>query len=134
MSAATLRIAGYAALFERSDGARDTIRRGAFRRTLAERRSPLPLFWQHRPDQRIGWVDTVGEDARGLRIIATIENPDGRAAKLLRERAVNGLSFGYRARAYRRTIDGRELADIELFEVSVVSHPLQHEARIHLVT
>ena len=32
-----LRIAGYAALFDRPDGARDTIRPGAFTRTLAER-------------------------------------------------------------------------------------------------
>lgn len=131
---AALRIAGYAALFDRTDGARDIIRAGAFRRTLAERRAPLPLFWQHRPDQRIGWVETAGEDARGLRIIATIENPDGRAAKLLRDKAVNGLSFGYRARAYRHTESGRELADIDLFEVSVVTHPLQHEARIHFMT
>ena len=134
----TLRIAGYAALFDKVDGARDTIRPGAFARTLAERRfgslGPYPLYWQHRPDRRIGWVETVGEDARGLRIIATIDNPDGRAAKLLRERAVNGLSFGYRARAYRETRQGRELADIELFEVSVVTHPLQDGARIHWST
>ncbi|MDG5748250.1 HK97 family phage prohead protease [Qipengyuania sp. XHP0207] len=134
----TLRIAGYAALFDRADGVRDTIRPGAFRRTLAERQSsrlgPYPLYWQHRPDQRIGWVETAGEDERGLRIVASIDNPDGRAAKLLRERAVNGLSFGYRARAYRHTGAGRELADIELFEVSVVTHPLQSEARIHLTT
>ena len=130
----TLRIAGYAALFDREDGGRDTIRPGAFARTLAERRDPLPLYWQHRPDQRIGWVETAGEDAQGLRIIATIDNPDGRAAKLLRERAVSGLSFGYRARGFRRTDRGRELADIDLFEVSVVTHPLQPAARIHLTT
>jgi len=129
-----LRIAGYAALFDRVDGARDTIRRGAFSRTLSERRGPYPLYWQHRPEQRIGWVETAGEDARGLRIIATIDNPDGRAAKLLRERAVNGLSFGYRARNYRHTPQGRELADIELFEVSVVTHPLQDGARVHWTT
>ena len=98
-----LRIAGYAALFDRADGARDTVRRGAFRKTLAERRAPLPLYWQHCPHQRIGWVETVGEDARGLRIIATVENPDGRAARMLKARAVSGLSFGYRARAYRQT-------------------------------
>ena len=85
----TLRIAGYAALFDRADGLRDTIRPGAFRRTLAERRAPFPLYWQHRPDQRIGWVENAGEDERGLRIVAQIDNPDGRAAKLLRERAVN---------------------------------------------
>ena len=129
-----LRIAGYAALFDRVDGARDTIRPGAFTRTLAERRGPYPLYWQHRPDQRIGWVETAGEDARGLRIIAQIDNAQGRAAKLLRERAVNGLSFGYRARRFHHTPQGRELADIELFEVSVVTHPLQDEARIHLTT
>ena len=86
------------------------------------------------PDRRIGWVETVGEDARGLRIIASIDNAQGRAAKLLRTRAVNGLSFGYRARAYSQTPQGRELADIELFEVSVVTHPLQDGARVHFTT
>ena len=128
-----LRIAGYAALFGRADGARDTIRPGAFARTLAERRGALPLFWQHSPARRIGWVERAGEDARGLRVVARLDDPQGRAAKLLRERAVSGLSFGYRARAYRHTPEGRELADIELFEVSVVTHPLQHEARVHFV-
>ena len=129
-----LRIAGYAALFDRADGARDTVRRGAFRKTLAERRAPLPLYWQHCPHQRIGWVETAGEDARGLRIIATVENPEGRAARMLKARAVSGLSFGYRARAYRQTNAGRELAEIDLFEVSVVTHPLQDGARIHFVS
>ena len=130
----SLRIAGYAALFDRADASRDTIRPGAFTRTLGERRGPYPLYWQHRPDQRIGWVETAGEDERGLRIVASIDNPHGRAAKLLRERAVNGLSFGYRARSYRDTAEGRELADIELFEVSVVTHPLHPDARVHFVT
>ena len=130
----SLRIAGYAALFDRADASRDTIRPGAFTRTLGERRGPYPLYWQHRPDQRIGWVETAGEDQRGLRIVASIDNPQGRAAKLLRERAVNGLSFGYRARGYRNTSAGRELADIELFEVSVVTHPLHPNARVHFVT
>lgn len=127
----TLRIAGYAALFDRADASRDTIRPGAFARALAERREPFPLYWQHRPDQRIGWVETAGEDTHGLRVIASIDNPQGRAATLLRQRAVSGLSFGYRARGYRHSAAGRELTEIELFEVSVVTHPLQHAARIH---
>lgn len=126
-----LRIAGYAALFDTADSARDTILPGAFTRTLAQRSAPLPLYWQHRPEQRIGWVEHATEDQRGLRIIASIDNPASRSAKWLRERAISGLSFGYRARAYRHTAAGRELAEIELFEVSVVTHPLQHTARIH---
>ena len=128
----SLRIAGYAALFDLPDGARDTIRRGAFTRTLDERDDPYPLYWQHRSDQRIGWVETAAEDARGLRIIAWIDQPQGRAARLLRTHAVSGLSFGYRARRFRQTPGGRELAEIDLFEVSVVTHPLQPQARIHL--
>ena len=128
-----LRFAGYAALFDRADAARDTIRPGAFARTLAERQEPLPLFWQHRPDQRIGWVEWIAEDARGLRVIAAIDNPNGRAGEMLRTHTVNGLSFGYRARAARHSPAGRVLEDIDLIEVSLVTHPLQHGARVHFV-
>ena len=129
-----MRLAGYAALFDVPDGARDTIRPGAFAATLAARTAPLPLYWQHRPDQRVGWVEQAREDARGLRVIATIDNPDGRAAAMLRTYSVNGLSFGYRARSARHTPEGRVLEAIDLFEVSLVTHPLQHAARVHFVT
>ena len=131
--AAPLRLAGYAALFGKRDAGRDVIRKGAFARTLALRRDPLPLFWQHRPDLRIGWIETVAEDDRGLRIIASIDNPEGGAGQALRRGAVNGLSFGYRAIGSRNTPDGRELYDLELLEVSLVTHPMQHGARVHLV-
>lgn len=129
-----LRVAGYAALFDVPDGARDTIRPGAFAATLAARTNPLPLYWQHRPEQRIGWVEQAREDQRGLRVIASIDNPDGRAAELIRTYSVSGLSFGYRARRSRHTPDGRVLEAIDLFEVSLVTHPLQHAARVHFVT
>lgn len=132
-----MRIAGYAALFDVTDGAGDTIRPGAFARTLAERGQsslgPVPLYWQHNPHQRIGTVESIAEDARGLRVIARIDSRDSRAADLLLGRAVSGLSFGYRARGYRRVPDGRLLEDIELIEVSLVTHPLQPHARVHLV-
>ena len=128
-----LRFAGYAALFDVADGVRDTIRRGAFAQTLAGRSEPLPLYWQHRAAARIGTVESVAEDARGLRVIARIERRASRAAALLRERAVSGLSFGYRARGYRRTPAGRVLEDIELREISLVTHLLQPGARGHLI-
>lgn len=127
------RFAGYAALFGVRDGGGDTIRRGAFARTLAGRDAPLPLYWQHRPERRIGWVEQAQEDERGLRVVARIDDPRGRAATALRQRAVSGLSFGYRARRYRAQPGGRLLDDIELMEVSLVTHPLQPGARVHLV-
>lgn len=128
-----LRFAGYAALFDRRDAGRDVIRKGAFARSLAERAEPIPLFWQHRPDQRIGWVERAAEDGRGLRVIACIDNPDGGAAAALRRGAVTGLSFGYRARAFTRDAAGRELSEVDLFEVSLVTCPMQHGARVHLI-
>ena len=128
---AGLRFAGYAALFDIPDAARDTILPGAFARSLAARGDPLPLYWQHRPEQRIGWVERAAEDARGLRVIASIDNPDGRAATSLAARAVSGLSFGYRARRFNHQASGRVLQEIELFEISLVTHPLQYAARVH---
>lgn len=119
------RFAGYAALFDIADAAGDVIRRGAFARVIAEAQE-LPLLWQHRPMQRIGWIDMLQEDVRGLRVIARID-PD------TRPRDANGLSFGYRARRYRPLPNGRLLEDIDLFEVSLVTHPLQFGARVHLI-
>ena len=128
-----MKFAGYAALFGKRDAGRDVIRKGAFARTLGERQEPIPLFWQHRPDMRIGWVERIAEDAKGLRVIASIDNPDGGAAMALKAGKASGLSFGYRARQYRRDAEGRELTDIELFEISLVTHPMQHTARVLLV-
>ncbi len=134
MNAATgLRLAGYAALFDVPDGARDIIRKGAFARSLAGRTAPLPLLWQHRPDQPIGMIEQIAEDARGLRVIARIDRPDSRAASLLRARSVSGLSFGYRATRARHRAASRELLEIDLFEISLVTDPLQHRARVHLI-
>ena len=133
-SAAPLRLAGYAALFGRRDAGGDTIRAGAFARTLAERRDPLPLLWQHLPHRRIGWVEIAAEDRRGLRVVAQLDSDHGGAALALRAGTVTGLSFGYAARRSRRDARGRELLDIDLFEVSLVTTPMQHAARVHLIS
>jgi len=126
------RFAGYAALFGIADGAGDTIRPGAFSKALSET-TDYPLFWQHNPAQPIGRVESIAEDARGLRVIARLDSLDSRAADLLLRGQVSGLSFGYRARGYTRVPEGRVLEDIELIEVSLVTHPLQPGARVHLV-
>lgn len=128
-----LRFAGYAALFDRRDAGRDTIHPGAFARTLRENGGAIPLLWQHRPDLRIGWIEAAAEDARGLRVRAAIDNAQGHAAMALRRGTVTGLSFGYRARSARNTPEGRDLMALDLFEVSLVTHPMQYAARVHLL-
>lgn len=136
MSAAPLRFAGYAALFGRQDLGGDTIMPGAFSfaiSRLMRGADKLPLLWQHRKDRRIGWVEDLAEDDRGLRVIGRIDRVDHPAAHALRRGAVSGISFGYRAKSYVRQGAGRELRELDVFEVSLVTQPMQPLARVHLI-
>jgi HK97 family phage prohead protease len=132
----SLRFAGYAALFDRVDHGGDVIRRGAFARAEAAGPTGVPLLWQHDPARPIGRIETLAEDARGLRVIARL-TPDARhaheAAALLRDGAVGGLSFGYRVRGRRDRPGGRVLTDLDLVEVSLVTLPMQPGARVHAI-
>lgn len=133
---APLRFAGYAAIFGKRDSGGDTILPGAFSASLDRRLTEglrLPLLWQHRPDQQIGWIDVAGEDARGLRVVASVTAMDSAAARALRDGAVDGLSFGYRVKQGRALPDGRELHDLDIMEVSLVTRPMQPLARVHYV-
>ena len=95
----------------------------------------LPLLWQHDTGEPIGTIDRLAEDARGLRVIASIVTATvrgGDAAALLKAGALSGLSFGYRVRASRpdRARGTRELSDLDLIEVSLVTFPMQPRARV----
>lgn len=116
------RFAGYAALFDRVDRGGDVVRRGAFARAVAK--GPVPLLREHRPGSPIGRVDVLGEDRRGLRVIARVERETVREGM--------GLSFGYRVRSARGDAP-RELLDVELVEISLVAVPMQPGARVHRV-
>lgn len=113
-------MAGYAAIFDAPDRGGDIVRKGAFARAA---KGGLPLLWQHDASRRIGFVESLAEDERGLRVIARL---DGQESAIC---AGTGLSFGYRIRKMdKRTY--RELIDLDLIEVSVVSNPMQPLARV----
>lgn len=129
-----MRFAGYAAIFGRPDRGGDVVRPGAFERSLKSGSGAVPLLWQHDVARPIGRIEYLKEDRRGLRIIARLsDGPAGRrAAALLRDGKVAGLSFGYCA---RRTSGAapRALEEVDLLEVSLVSVPMQPKARVHAV-
>ena len=54
------------------------------------------------------------------------------AAALLKEGAVRGLSFGYRVKAATEGAP-RELTELELVEISLVTMPMQPKARVHAI-
>jgi hypothetical protein len=127
-----MRLAGYASIFDAPDAGGDVVRRGAF----ADVPARVPLLWQHAVDEPIGFVETLVEDARGLRVVARITDTrrGGDAAALLRAGALDGLSFGYRVRTSRPARVGnggfRELTGLDLLEVSLVTFPMQRAARV----
>lgn len=124
-----MRFAGYAAVFDRPDRGGDVVRGGAFARSL-QREPSVPLLWQHQAGRPIGRIEYLKEDRRGLRVIGRLV--DAGAAALLKQGAVRGLSFGYRVREAKGEAP-RELIDLELVEVSLVTFPMQPKARVHAV-
>ena len=125
-----MRFAGYAAVFGRPDRGGDVVKAGAFARSLKRGAGAVPLLWQHEPGRPIGRIEYLKEDRRGLRVIGRLV--DAQAAKLLGAGAVRGLSFGYRVRAAQGE-GPRELKELELVEVSLVTLPMQPRARVHAV-
>jgi uncharacterized protein len=127
-----MRFAGYAAIFDRPDRGGDVVRPGAFGRSLKRGAGPVPLLWQHDSGRPVGRIEYLREDRRGLRVIARLsDGAAGReAAALLREGAVAGLSFGYRVRKAEGAAP-RELRELDLIEVSLVTMPMQPRARVH---
>jgi len=122
------RIAGYASVFDVGDGGRDVVRRGAF----AGAKAGVPLLWQHESGEPIGIVETLGEDARGLRVVASVAatRRGSDALALLKGGALSGLSIGYRVKRARNGRALRELLEVELVEVSLVTFPMQKLARV----
>lgn len=121
-------IAGYASVFGRPDSGGDVVVPGAF----AEAQAPLPLLWQHDIREPVGFVETLREDGRGLRVTARIvaAGKGAQAAALVRAGALDGLSFGYRVKAAAPLPGGRRLERLEIIEVSLVTFPMQREARV----
>ena len=125
-----VRFAGYAAIFDTVDRGGDVIRPGAF---AGGPPRPVPLYWQHDPARPVGAVESLREDARGLRVVARVDQPD--LARAVAAGRLTGLSFGYRVQAGRPTDSarggpGRELTRLSLIEVSLVAQPMQPLARV----
>ncbi|MEN9408711.1 MAG: hypothetical protein RL216_685 [Pseudomonadota bacterium] len=128
---------GYASLFGVADRGGDVVLPGAYAASLkrmAAEGGRVRMLWQHDPGQPIGVWDEVREDGRGLwvkgRLLTELER--GReAAALLAAGALDGMSIGYRTvRAERGPKGRRLLAEVELWEVSLVTFPMLPAARV----
>ncbi len=127
-------VEGYAALFGVEDHMRDIVRAGAFAASLKRRVEPLPMLLEHDARLLVGRWSDVREDARGLWLLGEIrdELPGAARAKRAIARGIDGLSIGFVPVVQHRSGANRVLTEIELLEVSIVTHPMQPHARLTL--
>lgn len=129
---------GYASVFNIIDNHHDIIRKGAFKTTLAKGPAHVKLLWQHKQDEPIGTFHTMFEDEMGLYVEGKLLLDVRRAKEaytFLKQGIVKGLSIGYSPIHYQ--IDSksgaRELTEIELWEVSLVTFPANEAAGVTVV-
>ncbi|MGO4704529.1 HK97 family phage prohead protease [Microvirga sp. 2MCAF38] len=130
---------GYASLFGIADLGKDVVMPGAFADSLKRRGAEaVRLLWQHDPSEPIGRWLSIEEDRRGLRVRGKLNLAVEKARDvhaLIRERAVDGLSIGFRverARAEKPT-GLRRLEKLDLWEISIVTFPMLPTARVETV-
>ena len=130
---------GYASLFGAEDLGHDLVLRGAFEASLAKRgASGVRMLFQHDPADPIGAWDEIREDEEGLYVRGRLTLDVGRAREihaLMKAGALDGLSIGFHTvKAVRDRLTGiRQLIEIDLWEISVVTFPMQPGARVRAV-
>ncbi len=132
------KFAGYASVFNLVDNQRDIMMRGAFSQCLHKGPARVKFLWQHQQDEPIGVVTQLSEDAHGLYVQGSLLLEVQRAQEayaLLKAGAISGLSIGYSPIRY--TIDPetgvRLLAEVELWEISLVTFPANSDANITMI-
>lgn len=117
---------GYASVWDVVDSYGDAVQKGAFHKTLKEKRS-FPLLWSHSVMEPIGTV-TGSEDEHGLAVEGVLNLDVQRAREvrsLIKQGAINGLSIGYQTKREEidKTNGTRKLKEIALWEISPCVFP-----------
>ena len=128
-------IEGYASVFDEIDRNGDVVERGAFAKSIKEfsiGKKPK-LLWQHDTSEPIGIIKELKEDDRGLFVRAELllDLPKAKEIHLLlKNKALDGFSIGYKIRNHFMKNNRKHLTDIELLEVSIVTFPACESATI----
>ena len=130
---------GYASIFNEVDLGNDIVAAGAFTGSLARRGpSGIRLLFQHDAAEPIGTWEKIGETPQGLKVrgrLALATQKGREVHELMRAGAIDGLSIGFRTiRARQDRVTGaRRILEADLWEISVVTFPMQESARVESV-
>jgi len=129
---------GYGAVFGNIDWYNDVILPGAFTASIAKWRAKNkmpPVLWNHNDSEPIGVYTNIYEDEKGLYVEGKLLIDDVPRAKsthaLLKAGAIDGLSIGYSTKkANQQTNGDRELVEVDLSEISIVTQPANERSLI----
>jgi HK97 family phage prohead protease len=130
---------GYASHFGVVDQGMDMMMAGAFEESLSQTPADkVRMLYHHDPREVIGKYTEMREDTNGLYVKGRLFLKVQRGMEtyeLMKERAIEGLSIGYRTKRYENDIDTgvRKLHAVNLMEISVVTFPMEQMAGITLV-
>ena len=131
-------IEGWAALFDVPDLSGDVLRRGAFARNLIPGAAGrVRMLHQHAAGEPVGRWTEIREEEGGLFVrgeVFTDTTAGHDLHRLLRGGALDGLSIGFKPVRAVRTRTGRELREVDLWEISIVTFPMAPGARITRVS
>lgn len=111
----------------------DQLMPGCLSKSLASRSSPLPMLLHHDLHRPIGAWKEWEERSEGLYVKGnmTLGTRDAQEAHALaKDGALTGLSIGYIARQHRMAGKVRQLQEIDLFEGSLVTVPMNGKTRV----
>lgn len=117
---------GFASVYGVEDLGGDVVEAGAFKRSLDHKGGAVPILWAHDSRMPIGKGQLTDSDT-GLVIRGKLALgvPMARVAyELLREKVIDGLSIGAEIVKQKRDGSIRRLQELKLWEVSVVTFPM----------
>lgn len=130
---------GYGSIFGNVDSYGEKVMPGAFVDSLARHKregSSVLMLWNHDSHQPIGVWDDLAEDAKGLwgkgRLLLDIQRAR-EVHTLAKNKAIGGLSIGYREEDTDQDGAVRLLKKLNLYEISPVTFPANRRARIESV-
>ena len=132
---------GYGSVYGVVDEGDDIVQSGAFADSLNtwQDKGQMPaLLWQHRAGEPIGVYTSMKEDATGLLVegkLALKTQRGAEAYELMQMKAVSGLSIGFQTRAdsFDQKTGVRTITKGDLWEVSLVTFPMNDAARVSAV-
>ena len=116
---------GVASMYGNLDLGGDIVEKGAFTKTLQEK-TTVPILWCHKTDMPIG-IGELQDTESGLIINGKLNLEVEKAKEvyaLIKQGAIKGLSIGYDVVKQKYEKGVRLLKELKLWEVSVVTFPM----------